>query len=225
MTQPQLDLLPDDVRDRCRAGLRAGRLIATAVGVVVLLAVAATHSRISLRSANAEYETSRAKADVVMATELRAKQLEELLAEAHDFIELQRQIAHPLELTAMIATIVNELPESMTIDRIDLDAGTRGAQRSGRSRQSATNEPAPPRMLVGEIAGFAASDDQIAELVRRMQDMPVFQSVSLDFSRTRAVRNRSAREFRVSFRVSFERTYVLDAKLASAPEGGGGGGQ
>ena len=59
------------------------------------------------------------------------------------------------------------------------------------------------------------SDQQIAELVRNLETTPLFKDVSLDYSRTRGVRGVSAREFRLSFRVDLDASYVA-AKDASA---------
>jgi hypothetical protein len=73
---------------------------------------------------------------------------------------------------------------------------------------------------VAEISGFAPMDEDIAEYVGRLSDTGFAREVSLDFSRGRYVRDRPAREFRLSFRMDLEATYdvalVDPTPLASA---------
>ena len=85
-----------------------------------------------------------------------------------------------------------------------------------RSRGRELVEGPPPRVLVAEVAGFAASDADIAELVERLSNRAPFAAVNLDFSRTRGLRGRSAREFRLSFKIDLEKPYTF----VSAPIAG-----
>ena len=70
-------------------------------------------------------------------------------------------------------------------------------------------------MLTGELRGVAATDDDVAEIVARMQAHTLIEHVSLDFSRSRAVRGRGAREFRISFGINLDVPYrVVEASQA-----------
>ena len=68
-----------------------------------------------------------------------------------------------------------------------------------------------PRELNGELSGFAINDQDVAQLVANIEDLALFDDVNLDFSRTRSVRGRNAREFRVSFSADLDFRYeVID---------------
>jgi hypothetical protein len=207
--QHSIDLLPESIRARSEAGLRTGRYIAATISVVMLLVVTATHSRIALNQASEQLQRTREQANQVLSVESKAAELRRILDRTEDFIETYERIALPLDVSQVIATIASTLPETVTLDQIDIDAGARVIARTSRSKGEAdTKAPAAPRILNGEISGFAASDLQITELVQRLSHMAPFKDVSLDFSRTRLVRERMAREFRVSFRIDLDAVYI-----------------
>lgn len=217
MTQRAIDLLPDAIRARSQAGVVAGRYVAALLIAVVLLGLTATHSRLMLDLSRQRLKVAEEQADIVLAAEAKAARLRQSLAETHAFIARYELIALPLEISRVLATIVGELPPSATLDRIDLYAGTRQRNRSSRSRGSAGADGAPPRVLTGELSGFAASDQDVAQLVTNLDAIGLFRQVSLDFSRTRTVRGRNAREFRISFRANLEVRYEVRDPAAGGP--------
>jgi hypothetical protein len=221
VTQHAINLLPDSIRIRSEAGIRTGRSITAVVAAVIVVVLLATHSRFDLEHARHALQRAQTKADHVLTTEATATELTEMLREVHDEIEHYDRIAHPIEVSAVLATVVNQLPPSIALDRIDIDAGARLRSRSTRSRSPDPADQKPRRVLNGELSGLAPTDQDIAELVAALDGIDLFRSVSLDFSRTRAVRGRSAREFRLSFHVDLESRYVVtetDAAAASPGE-------
>jgi hypothetical protein len=211
--QHSIDLMPASIRERSQARLRAGQFIAFAIISLTLTIIAATHSSIALSSAQERLFETSAQAEQVFATEARAAQLRHELEEITGFTRLYERLALPLNVGDVLATVVNALPDSVTLDQVDIDAGPRATGRTARSRSGAgggggdARETATPRLLTGEISGFAANDQHIAELVARLESTPPFEAVSLDFSRSRRVHDRDAREFRVSFRIDLDTTY------------------
>jgi hypothetical protein len=212
MNQHPIDLLPESIRVRSQAGARTGRFVTAAIVTSLVLIVLTTHSRLALSRARAEYQTARNHADLVLATEKRAMELRQQIAEIQIEIEGYDRIALPLDVSAVIATLTNCMPAGMTLDRVDLEAGAYRVIRSPRSKGRDEPQEAPPRMLSGEVSGFAPTDREIAEFVAYLSETSPFESVSLDFSRTRVVRQRSAREFRLSFRIDLEVPYVVELR-------------
>ncbi len=214
MTQHAIDLLPDVIRARSQAGVVAGRYIVSLIIAVVLLGLAATHSRLMLDLARQRLRVAEEQADIVLSAEATATNLRETLDATSEYIRRYELIAMPVEISRVVATLVNLLPESTTLDRIDIKAGTPNAGRSARGRARKGAGPAR-RSLTGELSGFALSDLQVAELVARIEDIGLFDQVSLDFSRSRTVRGVQARGFRISVRadldVKFEVTDVQEA--------------
>jgi hypothetical protein len=222
MRQHAIDLLPDVIRKRNAAGTRTGRASAALFGSVLIVVLLMTHARFQVTAARNELLNTETRANYVLKVEEKSQELRSILEEGNRFISYYQELALPLEISSVVATIVNGLPESVTLDRIDLDAGARRIMRTARSKGPQEEAPRPPRILIGEVAGFAASDLEIAELVSVLEQTPPFTDVSLDFSRTRSVHNKSAREFRLSFRIDLERRYeVAQAAVAQVDDAEG----
>ncbi|MEE8153895.1 MAG: hypothetical protein V3T53_02925 [Phycisphaerales bacterium] len=219
MTQHSIDLLPDQIRARSRAGVVAGWYVVAIMAVVVLLAVTATHARFRLSHAREQLNVAEQRASLVIAGESQASALRAQLLETRHFIERYERTALPLDMSQVLATVVNDLPVNVTLDRIDLAAGVRHTGRSARSRGAGDETGPRPRVLTGELRGFAATDADIAEIVARMESRALYERVSLDFSRTRIVRERGAREFRISFLIDLDVPYrVVEAPQPQAGE-------
>jgi Tfp pilus assembly protein PilN len=154
------------------------------------------------------------RANIVLELEDRAARMTQHLDKASEMIELHEQLSFPFDLSRLLSTIVNQLPESATIERLNLETQPQRAMRSASQRTG--DERAPRRHSIGELSGFAASDDHIAELVARMESSRIFQSVTWDFSRSRVVRERPAREFRVSFQINLDQNYEIVEKRHQA---------
>ena len=205
--QHSIDLMPDDIRARGQAGLRMGQFTAFAVVSMTAVIAVATHSKIALSTAQERLFETAGQAEQVFATEARAAELRHELESIQSYTRVYERLSFPLEVGDVLATVVNMLPESVSLDEIDLDAGERVLGHTARSRGLDKSDVAPPRMLTGEISGFALNDQDIAELVSMLESSPPFEHVSLDFSRGRRVNDHDAREFRLSFRIGLDDSY------------------
>ena len=215
MRQPPLDLLPDSIRVRSQAGVVTGRYVVSLLVGLVLLGVTATHSRLMLDLARQRLRVAEEQADIVLSAEAKADQLRAGLRESREYIRRYDIIALPMELSRIVATVVNELPPSATLDRLDIYAGPRRNKHSSRRRGGGTPDGRVPRELNGELSGFAINDQDVAQLVANIEDLALFDEVSLDFSRMRSVRGHNAREFRVSFSADLDFRYeVIDPEQA-----------
>ncbi len=215
MKQHNIDLLPESIRARSQARLRMGRYVACGLVAVVLIIVSATHTRLGLERARAELVSANDQANLVLDVEAKADELSLMIADVQAHIDRYDRIALPINASEVVATLINRLPQGATLDRIDLDAGVRRMVRTPRSKNETARDHVSPRVLIAEISGFAPNDKRIAEFVTNLEQASPFRDVSLDFSRTRAVRGFSAREFRLSFRIDLEATYV---RAAGSPE-------
>ena len=214
MNQHPIDLLPLAIRDRSQAGVRTGRYVAAAVVSILLLLMATLHARLGLQSARAELVAKRVQADAVLATEGKAVELRHSIEEIETYVDRYREIAVPVPVSHILATAINSMPASMSLDRIDVDAAARTAVRSARTAVLGS-DAAAPRVLVVEIAGFAPNDAVIAEYDARLTKTGFCRQVSLDFSRTRSVRGHQAREFRLSFRIDLDAVYEIETPDAA----------
>lgn len=213
MKQHAIDLLPASIRARSQAGVRVGRVITTLVACIAILAIAATQVRLSLARAQSDVATARQHADTALELERHVVAAEAELTALDDEVRRYKRVALPLDVSAVIATVIGLLPPHVTLDHFDIDCGLRHAGTSPRSR-GAKEQGAVPRTLIGEIAGFAATDAEITELVMALESTRPFEAVSLDYTRTRTVRNENAREFRVSFQIDLGADYRVTSLAA-----------
>lgn len=222
MTQRDLNLMPESLRIKGRAGIVARRCLAGAAISIVVLIVLVTHSKFRLDAAAVQFDRAEVRADRVLAIEARASELRSLIAESDAFIDEYQQVASPLEISRLLATIVNELPPSITLDRVQMNTSARRPGPSARSKSKDLRQTHGPRLLTGEVVGFSARDKEITGLVARLGELEPFENVRLDFSRTCVVRERSAREFRVSFRIDLRQIYQVadraDQSLDADPQ-------
>lgn len=218
MRQHSIDLLPALIRARSEAGLRTGRFITAAIAAIGVLIITATHSLFILSSAQENLFVTSSQAEEVFATEARAAELKSVLKRTNCYIDLYDRIALPVQVSSVMATVVNNLPDSVTLDQFDIDAGARTGGRLPRAKGMELKDEPPPRVLSAEISGFAANDQEIAELVGRLDGTPPFRDVNLDFSRTRSVNGHDAREFRLSFKIDLDARYEVSFRDGSLGE-------
>ncbi len=216
MKQHMIDLMPADLRQQCQAGARKGQtLVAFTLAGAALVALV-THSTLERNSKRQELSDAKAHAAQVLKLDKQKVENQRALFDDQQALQLYERIAHPLPVGSVIASVVNELPESVSLDSIELDAGARRRSTSARNARHQKDTGPVPRRLTCELAGFAVSDTDIAELVERLQGLPPLQKVSIDFTRTRMVRGKLAREFRLSFMVDLDMNYDVVERHASA---------
>ena len=210
MKQRPIDLLPESIRARSQAGITAGRYVACLLIAVVLLGLTATHSRLMLDLARQRLKVAEDQADIVLSAEAKARKLRDRLRARSEFVDRYELIALPVQVSRVVATVINLLPQSASIDRLDMYTGVRRGTRSARGRTTPQDGPLP-RVLTGELSGFTATDEDVADIVANLESLGMFEQVNLDFSRSRMVRKHNAREFRISFQADLDARYeVLD---------------
>lgn len=210
MSQHPIDLMPSATRARAESRMRAGRIVALGVAVVSILVLVTTHAHIRLDRMRDALAETQERANAALATEAKANELRAQIADIQSIIDRYQRIAMPFEVSGLVSALVHVLPDGMTFGRIDLHAGAKRSVRTARSRSDEEESGPASRIMTIELGGFAPDDRAIAEYVARLDDHPLFQQVSLDFSRTRIIRERTAREFRLSLMVDLERRYEVE---------------
>ena len=202
MNQHSINLITPDIVARTRAGIRTGRYVAVAIVLCVCMVLTATHSRIHLEGVQERHEATAARAELALALDTSARALEAEHDALLKFMDDYNEVALPLDVTRIIATLVETLPESVTLTEFELEY-----EDGHRSTATST------RHLSGTIAGVAATDGDVAALVHGLGLRPPFERVQLEYSRSRVLREQSTREFSVSFAVDLEgRFQLVDAE-------------
>lgn len=211
MKQHQINLITPKMLDRTRAGRRTRRILGTCVALVAGMLLTATHARLQLEQARTINETTTIRADRALGLEKSLADIDARMSDVHSFMDEYREVAIPLDATRLIATLTRSLPPSITLVELELnyDDGT-------NSRRHVEGDERGPRRMVGEIAGIASSDADIATLVQLIASRDPFTEVNLDYSRSRTVRNLPARDFRLSFIVDMDHAFEVEPIAVTA---------
>jgi len=194
-----MNLLPENYIQRSKNRIRSSRvaiIIIISLGSVVAVA---THSRIAINNATEQFIIAQARANGAIEVEADASTLVEQKKELESFVKKYKETELPFAIGDLVATITNALPTNITVEELALDI----------------LETDGSRIVSGHISGFGSSDESIAAVVSNFQTKPPFQSVTMDFSRSRTVRGLRARGFRMSFTIDLSnnwevRTAVVD---------------
>ena len=216
MKQHQINLITPAMIGRLKAGRRTRRIIGASLAMIACMLVTATHARMRVERAAAINEATAIRADRALELERSLADIDTSMADVRSFMEEYRDVALPLETTRLIATLTRSLPPSITLVELELEYDD-GFNARGR----VDGTPRGPRRLVGEIAGIASNDADIATLVQVIGDREPFAEVNLDYSRSRTVRTRPARDFRLSFIVDMDHAFEV-APTVTVDAGGYG---
>jgi hypothetical protein len=198
MSQHSINLITPEIIQRTRAGIRTGRFILAGFMLTVCMVLTATHSRLRLDGIVEEHSVTSAQAELALDLDQAADVLQAEHDRIQTFMEDYHSVALPLDITRVIATLVESLPESVTIVNFDLEYA-----------DAEDSQNASTRHLFGSIGGVAASDSDVAALAHGLGLRPPFDLVQLEYSRSREIRGRSAREFSVSFKVDLQGQFKL----------------
>lgn len=217
MNQPEMNLIPQCVRDRV-SGRRISRRVqfaALAIGAVAVGFAAAART-IDARS-SAQLAAARDSSGPVIALEQELASLRAEQAAIAAQLETQRSLAVAIPASAVVRAVAASLPSGALLEKIDLDyANVQGTAK--KIRRAGRDDPSP-RELRGEISGIAANESDVGRLVDGLAALAPMSQVSLESSRSREFRGRNAREFRIHFKVDLDRRWKLP-EVAGAETGG-----
>jgi Tfp pilus assembly protein PilN len=192
-----MNLLPDKYIERSKNKARSNRVAVAIILTLCVIAVFATHSRLALNSSVKSLVTTQARANSALELEVDATSLEVKKARLESFITRYKNEETVFPMSDLVATIANMLPEEMTLEELSFDIIQ---TESGNG-------------ISGRLSGFAESDDRIASFVSSLQRKEPFGSVSMDFSRSRIVRDQRARGFRISFRIDLDTSWNVSRTI------------
>jgi hypothetical protein len=197
-----MNLLPEQYVERSRNKARGNRVAIAIIMTLCAVAVIATHSRLSMNAAVEHLLVVQSRANSALELEVDATSLELQKARLESFIDRYNKEKNVFAMGDIVATITNILPDSMTLEDISLDIVQTEVGRG----------------ISGRLAGFASTDETIASLVSTLQTQEPFSSVSMDYSKSRNIRGKRARQFRVSFLIDLESDWVVSRMVVVGGE-------
>ena len=202
MSGRTMDLLPDAIRQNVQRAEDTQRIIVVGLISASLLIGAWIHGGIRASDAENRRTVAMEKAEEVLQAEQKTILLHAQLNMISDEIQAYRAIQIPFNISSLLATVVDEMPDSVTLSRIDLDASSLigSPVRSGKGNELT----APPARLRGELEGVAANDVDVATLVESLRNRNPIGGVEVETSRHVEVEGQSARAFQIGFVINLE---------------------
>lgn len=200
-----MDLRPEDVRRRVRDANERLRVARFAVVAGGLLCVAWVGASWRLSAARAELTVATERAEDVVQVEAELRDARAAMDRDGRELAAWRRVTVPVGTAQLVDRIVEVLPESATIESLELDATSLIAIPAGFTR-SGSDASEPPRRVAGEIDGFAASDEDVARFVDALRTRAFFGGVRVVTTRHRELggADEVAREFRIAFEVDLD---------------------
>ena len=192
-----MNLLPENYVKRSQKRARSSRLAILIIASLITLVAFSTHSRIAVNQSSEQLLIRQAHANEAIKLEVDATDLELEKAQLKSFITKYQAQDTLLDFGDVIATITNLLPESLTLEEFTLDFVLSEEEKG----------------ISGRLAGFALSDEVIANVVEEMQNRHPFSSVRMDFSRSRIVRKKQARGFSISFFIDLSVPFEISQEI------------
>ena len=192
-----MNLLPENYVKRSQKRARSSRLAILIIASLITLVAFSTHSRIAVNQSSEQLLIRQAHANEAIKLEVDATDLELEKAQLKSFITKYQAQDTLLDFGDVIATITNLLPESLTLEEFALDFVLSEEEKG----------------ISGRLAGFALSDEVIANVVAEMQNRHPFSSVRMDFSRSRIVRKKQARGFSISFFIDLSVPFEISQEI------------
>ena len=193
-----MNLLPERYIERSLNRARSSRVAIAIIVTLVAAAAVATHSRLAMTSAVDRLVNSQSRANSALKLEVDATSLQLRKTQLAKFIERYDNSSNSIPMGSLVATITNMIPDSMTLEEMSLDVIKTGKGNG----------------ISGRLSGFATSDQSIASVVSALQNHAPFDSVRMDFSRSRTVRGIRARGFRISFLIELDQSWKLSRTTA-----------
>jgi Tfp pilus assembly protein PilN len=197
-----MNLLPDQYIERSRNKARSNRVAIAIICTLCAVAAIATHSRLSMNSSVERLVVTQSRANNALELEVDATELELKKDRLESFIQRYNTERTIFGMGDIVSTITNMLPDSVTLEDLSLDIV----------------ETENGRGISGRLAGIASTDESIASLVSLLQFNEPFGSVSMDYSKSRTVLEKQAREFRISFLIDLDSKWEVSRMIVNGGE-------
>lgn len=122
---------------------------------------------------------------------------------------VRTELAQSIRHTQVLAVIAELLPPSVGLVEIEITAERPEPLKADEKPDKRKDDAKPEReFLEVELRGMAASDEDVNDTLARLSDHPVFQRVTLSYSRDERRDGLVGREFALSMQIDLQRRYV-----------------
>ncbi|HVS71133.1 MAG TPA: hypothetical protein VHQ47_07760 [Phycisphaerae bacterium] len=149
------------------------------------------------------------------ASDVKARETE--LARLENIQLAYRELGSPVPMSAVIQQIQNEMTPGMALSTVSVEVQPEPVKGSG----VVGNAVSPPRfhdVAKLTVIGVSPNDTQVVQLIGKLTNNPLFSAVSLNYTRTEAVREYSVRRFEIHMEMDVEQLGTEDAPGGAAPK-------
>lgn len=215
----QVNFLTDSFVQEQTRRARAGRELVLVGAVVVAMFGWGVMSWRQMASLKSQLQARQEETAVVQD---QAGQFTELTRQCHELqrqVALHQEMALPLDVTAVIATIAELAPDALTVTHMTLIAPkpkpkiaadqTKSSGRKKSRKKKAKPDPVDrERILRIDLSGVCPSDSDVADFVDNLVGHQLFSAVKPLHSRSGLVMSETVREFQIEMEVPLDRLYV-----------------
>ncbi len=223
-----IDFLPPSYhQERARRGLAHRRWV-----LIVLTALTLTGWAVARHKQSSELAwRTTALETQARTTQQKRSEMEKLHVEREALLyqrKVQRQVGQPVAVSQAIATLGRQLPDSAGLTGIRVTAHRPPPKElsspdDDKTKRKAKKKPdagdaLPPNYLAIEVQGLAPDDITVADLVNTMSEYPLFERVTMNFSRVDTLGELVGRRFQISAEVPLDRRYIPTATSAGVTD-------
>jgi hypothetical protein len=216
----QINFLPQAFvaqRDRRYRLARASCLIAIALTLIAGWLVMSLHN---LRRLGEEADRAEQFALSVAGQMVQLQRLRQRENELLKVMRIEQEVRPTLEVSALLALITDLAPRDVAVQSISLEsqidlpaAQAANAPPRGRSAGKPKQFGDGWQRFQLQVEGVAPDDNQVADFVSRLSTHPVFENVTIRYSRSGEVGPYRARQFRIDFDVRLTREYHVSPRV------------
>ena len=211
-----VNFLPDWYRQQ----QRQGRNVRLHVGVMVLLGTAIAGARFvadehvaSLAAERTQYvEQANRIGDPTPALEAKRGELKRL-----ENIQLAyRELGNTIPMSAVTQQVLNDMTMGMALSHVGIEVHTEAIKGSG-ILGDVLHPPRTHNVAHITFVGVAPNDVLIAQLVGKISQNTLFSDVSLNYTHTELLADRSIRRFEIQMSMDLDRLAVDDGPGGAKP--------
>lgn len=227
----QINFLPESFRRVQRRHQRrpfefAVILATLAVLVVLRLTMAGPDQTLAQKAQELDQQLDR-----VAQTHAEEDRLKAERSRLTEDLLIARETYQPISTTQVLSRLSTLTPQPVRLVSLKLSAERPAPQpleqaghaskkkkvvKSAGAKQ-ATTQREPNRMRI-ELVGLAPTDDEIVQLIRRLEQDPVFSEVSLRNSKMTTNKTHFVREFRLDLEIDLDRRFVPVSEQGGASD-------
>jgi hypothetical protein len=122
-------------------------------------------------------------------------------------VKVQQELLMPINVTEVIATLGQLMPESLTCRELVMTATEPKPRPVQTDPKKSTPRPVETPVMRVEIVGLAPTDTDVANFVDQLTANPLFEAVKLDYTRPTSISTVTARLFRIEMQIPLNRYY------------------